>query len=147
MLFLKNLENFLSRGWSPLHCQLKIFTNMLCQFCLLKLHFRWEKYFGKHLFFCKTRTDYARKTSRLVRSFLLISAIITGHLLHTNLNCQCISIVQKKNGLTLSYKSLSVFCPPLPRLGAFVYRNAEEFIPNASSNSLFPHFKRSMRLL
>ena len=50
----------------------------------------------ENIFFCKTRTDYARKTSRLVRIPLLVSAIILGHLLHTNLNCECINFVQGK---------------------------------------------------
>ena len=53
----------------------KIFTNMLCQFLFsLTLTFYANPYFGMHLFF-KTRTDYACKTSRLVRISLLSSAI------------------------------------------------------------------------
>ena len=54
----------------------KSLQNMLCQLFFAQADIFSEKYpyFGKPLF-CKTRTDYACKTSRLGKISLLISAI------------------------------------------------------------------------
>ena len=75
----------------------KIFTNKLCQYFSTFADILSEKnpYIGRHLF-CKTRTEYACKTSctmtlRLVRFSLLISAIIKCFSFSRESFCICIA--------------------------------------------------------
>ena len=62
-----NLKTFLSLLYLPIPSSAetwKIFTNKLCQFCFrLSWHFKREKSVFWKASFCKTRTDYACKTS------------------------------------------------------------------------------------